>query len=87
MGLTEDTVPDKWYDLSKIQTDSPIAGPRINSTGGGSDNLDDNGNISWNTGETQGWSCYLLVGIKSTATTKEIIEINITGVDSPNSWD
>jgi len=87
MGLTEDTVPDKWYDLSKIQTDSPIAVPRINYTGGDSDNLDDNGNISWNTGETQGWSCYLLVGIKSTATTKEIIEINITGVDSPNSWD
>jgi len=83
MGLTNNTMPDKWYDLSKSSISSPIAGPRSNATGAGSSNLDSTPKrIAWNTGTIGGWTCYLLIGIKNTSLNSSISQIDITG----GSW-
>jgi hypothetical protein len=85
MALTNNTVPTQWYDLSKFSSSSPIQGPRANATGGGSSNLDSNGTIEWNTGGTQGWTAYLLVGIKNTSHAKEIENIELNDTDN-SDW-
>lgn len=81
MALTSGGEPDKWYDLSL----PPNSGPRANATGGGSSNLDDNGEIAWNTGSVSGWVLYLLIGIKEgvPGNQKRIESIRITD----NNWD
>ncbi|CAG7580527.1 MAG: hypothetical protein SLAVMIC_00460 [uncultured marine phage] len=81
LGLTNNTVPTGWYDMSRLF--SVAGGVRANATGGGSSNLDSNGKISWNTEFVNGWTAYLLVGIKDTATSNEISQIDI----EDGNWD
>lgn len=78
LGGTNDIVPTEWFDLSKDLSNGEYQGPRANSTGASSSNLDDNGEIAWDL-QLYGakWKFYLLIGIKSTATTKEINQIDI----------
>jgi len=83
MGLTNNTVPSGWYDLSRINTSPDDGGIRVNSTGGGGNFLDENSKISWNTGTLNGWRAYLLVGVKNTSTNNEISEISI----EDGNWD
>ena len=62
---------------------SIAGGVRANATGGGSNNLDLNGKISFNTEFVNGWTAYLLVGVKSTSTSNEISQIDI----EDGNWD
>jgi hypothetical protein len=83
MAITNNSVPTKWYDLSKFSTSSPIPGPRSNATGAGSSNLDSTTKrIAWNTGSVSGWTCYLIVGIKNNSLNSSITQIDLTG----GSW-
>lgn len=84
MGLTNDSSPTSWYDLSRNPSNTP-QGPRANATGVGSSNLNDNGEIAWNTATVSGWTCYLLIGIKENVpgNEKRIESIRIKG----GTWD
>ena len=85
LGLTNNTVPTAWYDLSKFSSSTPIQGPRANATGVGSDNLGSNATIQWNTGGVAGWTGYLLIGINNTSSDKEIESVEFNDLDN-SDW-
>jgi len=75
LGLSNNVVPVKWYDMTRLFSSG--GGVRSNATGAGSNNLDSNGKISWNTEFLNGWTSYLLIGIRNTSTSNEISQIDI----------
>ena len=85
MALSENTVPTQWLDLSKKPTSPTIQGPRANTPT--SNLVSAPREIEWNIGNNypQGWTLYLLIGIKNTSDAKEIEQIDLYDTDG-TTW-